>query len=121
MKLKNKIDTMIDSYMRYNTNLSMYFKILDKKTVLITLAEESVTTNNNFHLAFNAKDLQRIYKEELFDIAFNYSKEEIEEIISSRMETILISKIKILLENHISLENVILINSDKKILYNFGD
>ena len=87
--MKNKIDTMIDSYMRYNTNLSMYFKILDKKTVLITLAEESVTTNNNFHLAFNAKDLQRIYKEELFDIAFNYSKEEIEEIISSRMETIL--------------------------------
>lgn len=48
--MKNKIDTMIDSYMRYNTSLSMYFKILDKKTVLITLAEESVTTNNNFHL-----------------------------------------------------------------------
>ena len=112
---------MIDSYMRYNTNLSMYFKILDKKTVLITLTEESVITSNNFHLVFNAKDLQSIYKEELFDIAFDYPKEEIEEIISSRMETIVISKIKILLENHISLENVILINSDKKILYNFGD
>lgn len=119
--MKNKIDTMIDSYIRYKTNLHMYCKILSKRKVLIFLAEEVAVTDPDIHSAISAKDLQRIYKEELFDIAFDYSKEEIEEIISSRMETIVISKIKILLENHIPLKNVILINSDKKILYNFGD
>lgn len=118
--MKNKIDTMIDTYIRYKTNLHMYCKILSKRKVLIFLAEEVAVTDPDIHSAISAAELHKIYKEELFDVAFDYSKEEIEKIISKRVGNIVVFRLENLLKmSLLSTEGIKLVDSDMRVLYRF--
>lgn len=118
--MKNKIDTMIDSYIRYKTNLHMYYKILSKRKVLIFLAEEVAVTDTDIHSVISAAELHKIYKEELFDVAFDYSKEEIEKIISKRVGNIVVFRLENLLKmSLLSTEGIKLVDSDMRALYRF--